>query len=334
MKKPVQIALTVLRIVIGVGLLTYLVRSGALNLNAMLGLAAAWRLTILAFLVVLLDAVFLAWRLCILMRAHGLHLTLGASARLTLIGVFFNSCLPGSTGGDLVKIYYATEGNRGRRAEITTVMLLDRAVGMFALLLLPILVAPFFPDLFRSQAVLRQLLWITILVAAGMLLGTLLCFSSRVRNLPFLQRAFERLPGGVYGRRIFDTVHSYRQNPGALLLGVGISLFTHVLAAIATWLAGFATIGVRIGWEAGFLIPLGHLANTLPLTPGGLGVGEAAFNTLFALAGSGGGAEALLGWRVVSLMVGLIGLVLYLQGRRRFVHAESSVGAVAGPSAN
>ena len=134
------------------------------------------------------------------------------------------------------------------------------------------------------------------------------------------------------GRRIFDTVHSYRHNAGVLIVGVLVSLFTHVLAAIATWLAGLATSGVQIGWESGFLIPLGHLANTLPLTPGGLGVGEAAFDALFALAGAGGGAEALLGWRVLNLMLGLLGLLLYLQGRRRFVHVESDAGLDAAPS--
>ena len=76
------------------------------------------------------------------------------------------------------------------------------------------------------------------------------------------------------------------------------------------------------------LIPLGHLANTLPITPGGLGVGEAAFNKLFALAGLEGGAETLLGWRLLTLLLGLVGLVFYLQGRKRFVHAGEAVPTV------
>jgi uncharacterized membrane protein YbhN (UPF0104 family) len=67
------------------------------------------------------------------------------------------------------------------------------------------------------------------------------------------------------------------------------------------------------------VIPMGDVANSLPLTPGGLGVGETAFSVLFKLAGLQGGAEALLCWRIWRAMVGLIGLVIYLRGMRRSV---------------
>jgi uncharacterized membrane protein YbhN (UPF0104 family) len=85
-------------------------------------------------------------------------------------------------------------------------------------------------------------------------------------------------------------------------------------------------------WPMAVLIPLGHLANTVPLTPGGLGVGEAAFNKLFSMAGLTGGAEGLLGWRLLTVMLGLMGLVFYLQGRRKVVHlAEETAAAEAIP---
>jgi len=67
-----------------------------------------------------------------------------------LCGVFFNSCLPGGNGGDAVKIYYAMEGNKGRRTEIATLVMFDRAIGMFALLIYPLLVLPLFPELYES----------------------------------------------------------------------------------------------------------------------------------------------------------------------------------------
>jgi uncharacterized membrane protein YbhN (UPF0104 family) len=67
------------------------------------------------------------------------------------------------------------------------------------------------------------------------------------------------------------------------------------------------------------VIPVGHVANSLPLTPGGLGVGEAAFNALFRLAGLQGGAEALLCWHIWRAMVGLVGLAQYLRGLGRAV---------------
>jgi uncharacterized membrane protein YbhN (UPF0104 family) len=73
------------------------------------------------------------------------------------------------------------------------------------------------------------------------------------------------------------------------------------------------------------VIPIGHIVNSLPLTPGGLGVGETAFNTLFNITGLRGGAEALLCSRIWTALVGLIGFVFYLRGIRRKVFDEEVV---------
>jgi uncharacterized membrane protein YbhN (UPF0104 family) len=50
-----------------------------------------------------------------------------------------------------------------------------------------------------------------------------------------------------------------------------------------------------------------------------LGVGEAAFGALSSLGGLTRGADILLGWRLVTVLVGLLGLFYYLQGLRRVV---------------
>ena len=64
------------------------------------------------------------------------------------------------------------------------------------------------------------------------------------------------------------------------------------------------------------VVPMGYIANSLPLTPGGLGVGETAFNALFDITGLHGGADALLCWRIWSAFVGILGLIFYLRGLR------------------
>lgn len=62
------------------------------------------------------------------------------------------------------------------------------------------------------------------------------------------------------------------------------------------------------------LVPLGMLANALPLTPGGIGVGEAAFESLFRSVGVNGGAEAILAWRLLTTVIDLCGGALLLMG--------------------
>jgi len=308
---------------IGLGLLAYLGASGLINWPALSGLLAAWPLTLAAIFLLLLDVGCTSWRLCLLLRPHSLHLSLPASVRLTLMGTFFNTCLPGATGGDMVRIYYATRGNHGRRTEVVTILLLDRAAGMLVLLLWPLLAAPFFPHLLGSQPLLRALLWTATGASAAVVGAMLLGSTHAVRHSPPVTWILRKLPLGRYAERVFDTVQGYRHDMTVLLAALGISIVAHTLTIGALLLAAYATNPSGFSWQMSLLMPLGFLANMLPVTPGGLGVGEAAFNRLFALAGLTGGAEALLGWRVLTITIGLLGLIFYLQGRTRLIHASS-----------
>jgi len=321
MRKGASLFFTVLRVAIGIALLVYLGRSGMIEWSALMGLLRAWPVTALAFALLLVDIGVTAWRLCVLLPPLGFHLTVWASTKLMLIGLFFNSCLPGSTGGDVIKIYYASAGHRGRRMEVATIILFDRVIGMLALMVWPLLAAPFFLPLVARLPVLQALLWGAGVMALAILAGLVVSFSEGLRRSAILGWLLDRLPFGRYAERVFDTVHEYRRHKGAVVAATLISLVAHSMSAGITLLAAYATNPEGAAWEMLVLIPLGHLANVAPLTPGGLGVGEAAFNQLFALAGLRGGAEALLGWRLLTILCGLVGLVFYLRGRQQYVHA-------------
>ncbi len=320
MKSILRHGFTALRILIGFALLWYLSHSGVIDWKSLWGLASAWQVTLVAIAVLLVDVVVTAWRLCVLLHPLGFHLTVAASTRLSLIGLFFNSCLPGATGGDLIKIYYAAEGNRGRRTEVGTIILLDRAAGMFALVLYPLLAAPFFRPLISSSTVLQALLWGCVMVIGAMLAGWFAFVYTPIKDTAFVRWFYEHLPMGKYLEKVVETTCAYRHHEGAVVASILISLLAHTLSTSIIMLCAHATNGVGAAWAQTMLVPLGFLANTLPTTPGGLGVGEAAFNSLFLIAGIPGGAAAMLGWRVLTVLVSLFGLVYYLQGRQRFVH--------------
>ena len=327
-RRTTHILFATLRTSIAIGLLVYLGVSGVINWSALHGLVTSWGVALAALVVLAIDVCVIAWRLCVIFKPRGLYLSLHSSLRLTLIGIFFNTCLPGSTGGDVIKIYYATRDNRGRRTEVATIMLLDRAIGMFALMVWPLLVAPLFPQLLRSLPILRFLLWAAAVVSGAMLVGMLVGSMERVRHSRFVAWTCQKLPLGSYAERVFDTVHAYRYNLTTLLAAIGLSLLAHTMTIGGTLLAAQAINPSGFIWQMSILIPLGFLANCLPLTPGGLGVGEAAFDQLFSMAGLTGGAETLLGWRVLMLMIGLPGLLFYLQGRKHLIHDSFSAPSV------
>ena len=211
-----KILFSIFRTIIGIALVLYLWRSGAIRWEALAGLLTHWALSLAALALLFLDAAVLGWRLRILLLPRGFHLPVSSAFRLTLIGTFFNSCLPGATGGDLVKIYYATEGNPGRATEVGTIILLDRLAGMFALMLLPLLLLPFFPHLLSASPELRAVLWLVSGLAASTLAGALICFSERIRHSAPADWAIRKLPFGRFLGIVYDTVHAYRQHPAPL----------------------------------------------------------------------------------------------------------------------
>src|SRR5437867_2769579 len=69
------------------------------------------------------------------MRVHGLDLSFGRTSEISLVAQFFNSFLLGATGGDVLKAYYAARETHHKKTEAVVTVLVDRLLGLFAMLL-------------------------------------------------------------------------------------------------------------------------------------------------------------------------------------------------------
>lgn len=78
----------------------------------------------------------LAFRWRIFLRQQQIELPFRTIFSLTWAGQFFNSILPGSTGGDLVKIYQVCRLAPDRKAAATSTVLVDRLSALVALVTL------------------------------------------------------------------------------------------------------------------------------------------------------------------------------------------------------
>jgi len=323
-------AFLVLRLAIGVGILVYLAKSGQINLSSLVRLFQAWPITLLAVGLMLLDIFIMSIRASLLFRNARLSLSLGNSFQLNLIGFLFSTFLPGAAGGDIAKVVYATRENHGRRAEVVTVLILDRLVGLFSLVLLPLLFAPFFLDLLRSVPVLRRLLYTDALLAGFMLGGTaLVMFFVSTRS--WVAWLLGKWPGiKSLALRVLDAMAAHGKARGTLFFALLLSLLANAALVMVTALGLYAVNPASFSMKLALVAPMGHLVNSLPLTPGGIGVGETAFNALFTLTGMSGGAETLLCLRVWNVLVGLLGLLVYLLGMGRIVHPYEEESEEAG----
>jgi uncharacterized protein (TIRG00374 family) len=314
-----RVLLTLVRLGIGIGLLVYLAKSGIVDLRSLSKLLTLWPITLAAVALLLLDVLLMASRLCWLFRPQGMHLSLRMSLQLTLVGFFFTTFLPGAAGGDIARLFYATRENNGRQTEIVTVIILDRVIGLFSMLLLPVLLAPMFPKLIQSVPVLRYLLVTVAFLAVCLLAGFLICMWSQ--SIPKLlgrnALGFSKLKSLAI--RGLESIRAYRHSPGTLVSALAASLLANLSLIGVTALGMLVVNPSGLEMKMCLVIPMGYVANSLPLTPGGLGVGETAFNALFDLTGLHGGAEALLCWRIWSVFVGILGLIFYLRGLRSSV---------------
>jgi uncharacterized membrane protein YbhN (UPF0104 family) len=319
---------SIVRVLVAVGLLATLAGSGVIEWPRLRGLFHQWPLTLAALVLLFIGLVFASWRFCLLTAPRGLHVSLANSVRLTLIGNAANLVLP-TIGSDLVRLWFAADGHAGRRTEIATVVLLDRVLGLLGILLLPIVLAPFFADVVASSTVIQWILGVSSAGALALLAGVLVALSRRGLSSAPVRLALRLMPLRGYPERVLRTVHSYRTNPGTLAAAVAWSVSANLCAAACIVCLQLATHPGSAGVLGGFLTSLAFVLNNVPITPGGIGFTEAAVASLYGIAGLQGGAETMLGMRLLFLILAPVGIVLYFRGVRQYLTPAAGASPAA-----
>jgi uncharacterized protein (TIRG00374 family) len=291
----------------------WLVRSGTVNVAVLRRSLTSLDLLAIALGVLLVDLTVTSWRLVMLLRARGFAITLGDALRLTLVGNLFNLVLPAG-GGDVARFYYAAADASGRRAELAAILVFDRFVGLIALLVLPALLLPFIFGAVTSSMLLTSLVKAAAITALALIAGLALVIVPSKGIAPPLAWILQRLPFSAKLSQFVETIRAYRLQPSVLVGVLFVSLVAHALSGLVIAIVHSAN-GPFVPY-AGVLSLLGFVANSIPLTPGGIGVGEAAFSALFREAGLTGGAEAMLSWRLLMIALAPLGLLIHLRGLR------------------
>jgi uncharacterized membrane protein YbhN (UPF0104 family) len=116
----------------------------------------------------------------------------------------------------------------------------------------------------------------------GLLIAALLCiFARRLRKICRLKKFQDR--GFILKNisRILESLALYSDHPRWLLLGLALSILVHGKnLVILVFLAKSMSIGDLGVWEFAIAGSVSFLVNFLPLTPGGIGIGESAFAQL------------------------------------------------------
>ena len=302
---------TAIRIIFGVGLFYYVVTATE-GWSALEKLASNLWVVIGLISLPLFGASIEAHRMRVLFQSQDISLSFRNGFRIVAIGTMFNFCLPGGTGGDMVKLYYLAQENKGKGIEVATVVLVDRAVALLALLVLIVTLATLAWPLVLSLKTVQWLVGAAVLGIVALVLFSTLVWEQSHR----MRRLMSAIPKWISLRNLFQRgVEAFLNFTDHKLsvMKVGVwSFFGHMMLAAMFIVSGSILIPEVAPLTTSLLALLGMLANALPVTPGGLGVGEAAFEGLFLLDGYVGGAQLILAWRLGMLPLCLVGCLLYI----------------------
>ena len=291
------------------------------------GVSLGWLLASFVFMGATIFIGVIRWRL--VLAVQGLHLSLGRATGISLVAHFFNSFLLGSTGGDLLKAYYAAAETNHKKAEAVTTVVVDRLLGLFAMLLFVSLMA-----LANWSAVmslldeLKQGFMMVMLVVLGMLfisgLIIVLAFWAEPTGTRLkVEALLAKLPKGDVLVRCIEACHAFGEKPGFLPRVLGWSMLLSTACVLQIVALGFG-LGLPMGEHFRVLlliVPAIICISALPITPSGIGVRENLYVWLLSATAIGIEAKAALSLSLLafagSLLWSLIGGAVYLAFRSR-----------------
>lgn len=313
-----------LRVALGLGLLAWVLTRGDVLSSARL-LQGSWALLLVALLPIGAAAIE-AKRLAMLFEVLGIALPFADGYRIVAISSFFNFAVPGGTGGDVAKMYYLVTANRDRRVAAATGVVMDRVVAFFSWLLVTLLLGAINHQLVLAHRPLWAMLLMAALGALALLALAVAATSVAARGSRPLRWIVERAPLHRLWSRVADALYAYRHRRGVWVAATLWSLLGHLTLLLMFLAIARVLLPAAEGLDVALLSFIGMLANALPITPGGLGVGEVAFDRLFRMVGLGGGAQLLLAWRVAMLPLGILGALLYVRGKKAAGRARAAAG--------
>jgi uncharacterized protein (TIRG00374 family) len=216
------------------------------------------------------------WR--IVLEAQGLHLTLGRATRISLVAQFFNSFLLGSTGGDLIKAYYAARETHHKKTEAVTTVFVDRLVGLWAMLLFAsLMMGPNIAMLRGSRDIGVPSLFILAMLGGVTVVLGVAFWGGVSKGFPRAREYLRRLPKGDLLERALESCRQFGKQKSFLLKTILISLLVNVIWVVQVIVLGRG-LGLDIPPLALFVIvPVIFCISALPITPNGLGVRENLF---------------------------------------------------------
>lgn len=234
--------------------------------------------------------------------------------RYTYSGLFFNAVVPGINGGDVARAVAVVRDHPDSRADAFMTVVVDRVLGLVGMVVLGTALV------LATDARLEPLKIPVAVFCVALLVGIGLFFNTKVRRIIGFDDLAQKLPQGERLLRLDAGARRLIEHPREVVLALVFSFGNHLFNGLAVFTAAKA-LGAALGFHD--WLSTMAVANTLaavPLSPGGLGVGEVLFGKLAELLGStyAIGVATSLVYRLCLYVMSLLGgLVMLLPATKR-----------------
>jgi glycosyltransferase 2 family protein len=267
-----------------------------------------------------LSLVLGAMRWKVTLEALGLSLPITRVFEISWVAHFFNSFLLGSSGGDLLKAWYAARETHHLKTEAVVAVGLDRLIGLFAMLMFAAGFIFINQNLLWSDGKLQAISTFILVMALGCGSVTLAAlWGGPKRWRPAWQKKLRQIPKGQMIERVINACGSLGKRPAALMKCVVLSLWINLVCVlqIAALIRGFDISPPMIPLMA--IVPTIICISAIPVTPSGLGVRENLYVLMLASPGLGIPATTALSVSLLayagSLIWSALGGLVYLTFR-------------------
>ncbi len=232
------------------------------------------------------------WQL--LLRIQGFRLTWARATGILFIGEFFLTFTPGLVGGDAMRIFYLLKDAPEKAVDAVTVVLMDRIMGMLALICLAATIVSTRHAWLMQSAASSRLVEAVLLILGGGALALALALVVAGVGVP------DRWPVPQTVRELADAFRQFATDwPGTL------GAFGTTLASHTCYYTSFCCAALALGHlshpaptfgDVFAIMPVENTLTALPISFAGIGLRESLFQTLLHdLAGVPPAVGALIG---------------------------------------
>jgi len=233
----------------------------------------------------LINVLASVWRWKLLLGTQQVDLPQRTLLGSFLVALFFNNFLPSNIGGDVIRITDTAKAAKSKTLA-TTVILVDRVIGLIGLMLVAAMGATVVAGMAGHvpSPIWPSWLWASFVAAMIVSAPAVLAPSGLGRLLQPLTVLHPEWVGGRIDN-VTNALARFRERPGAMLSCFGGAVFvqsTIVLFYVAVALA----LHVRITmWDLAVIVPVSSIVQMLPVSVNGFGVREATFSLYFTRIG-------------------------------------------------